>query len=287
MRIKYSFVVVVVICLLACSCRSTKSSSYSFFIAGHVYGKACVDNEGVHPPFKQKFEYLKSREEIEFGVLLGDIVWIPSEKDWDEVDRDIEILGLPVYIACGNHEMKDKELFKDRYGETYYSFLHNDDLFIVLDPNINRWNISNEQLEFLKGILVDNSEKVDNIFVFTHQLLWWDEDNKYSEFTLNSLEGRDENLNFWREVEPLFHSLSNNIVFFAGDIGATERASDFMYDSYDNITFIASGMGEGNGDNFVVVNVDNDKNVSFDVICLDEDDPNCFGKPLDWNIGKE
>ena len=30
------------------------STSYSFFVAGHVYGAPGVNNVGVHPPFKQK-----------------------------------------------------------------------------------------------------------------------------------------------------------------------------------------------------------------------------------------
>jgi len=60
-------------------------------------------------------------------------------------------------------------------------------------------------------------------------------------------------------------------VFCAGDIGATEKASDYMFDQYDNITFIASGMGEGNGDNFVVIKVDSDKKISFELVFLNSD----------------
>ena len=29
---------------------------YSFFIAGHTYGAPGIDNEGVHPPFKNKVD---------------------------------------------------------------------------------------------------------------------------------------------------------------------------------------------------------------------------------------
>ena len=269
------------------SCSSPKDTSYSFFIAGHTYGKPFIENDGFHPPFKSKFDYIQSRTEIEFGVLLGDIVWLPSEKDWDEVDRDIETLGLPIYIAAGNHEMKDADLFEKRYGETYYSFIHKNDLFIVLNPNLDYWNISGNQLNFLKKCVIDNSNNVDNIFVFTHQLLWWDENNKYSEICLNSVEDRDSSMNFWTEVEPIFHNLPNNVVFCAGDIGANKKASDFMYDTYDNITFVASGMGEGPGDNFIIINVDENKNVSFDLICLDEDKLDCFGKLEDWKYTRK
>jgi hypothetical protein len=250
------------------SCATPKPESYSFFIAGHTYGKPFVENDGFHPPFKAKIPYIKSRTEIEFGVLLGDIVWLPSEKDWDEVDSDIAELGIPIYIAAGNHEMKDSALFVKRYGETYFSFKKHGDLFIVLNPNLDHWNISGAQLEFLKKTLIENAAASDNIFVFLHQVLWWDEDNKYGNMKLNSLEDRDENLNFWTEIEPLFHKLENKVVFCAGDIGANSTAIDYMFDQYDNITFIASGMGEGNGDNFVIINVDEKKDISFEKIEL-------------------
>lgn len=52
---------------------------YSFFVAGHVYGSPGVDNAGVHPPFKNQFEYLKNDPTMKFGVFTGDIVPIGTE----------------------------------------------------------------------------------------------------------------------------------------------------------------------------------------------------------------
>ena len=71
---------------------------------------------------------------------------------------------------------------------------------------------------------------------------------------------------------------------FAGDLGAGKWASDVAYDHYGNISLIASGMGEGIGDNFVVANVHQDKSVTFDLICLNEPDMNCLGKLTDYNL---
>ena len=108
--------------------------SYSFFIAGHTYGSPGVDNDGLHPAFKNKFDLIQSDGHIGFGVLTGDIVITGTEQNWNEVDNDIIDLGLPVYFAAGNHDMTDRVLFESRYGQTYYSFVHQSDLFIVLDP---------------------------------------------------------------------------------------------------------------------------------------------------------
>jgi len=259
---------------------------YSFFVAGHTYGKPGVNNIGLHPPFVEKFGYINSRSEIAFGVFTGDIVSPnPTIQDWGEVDDDIETLGLPVYFAVGNHDMENRPVFENRYGDTYYSFIHENDFFIILDPNIDGWNISGEQLSFLENALLVNSGSIDNIYVFFHQLLWREDDNIYSTIKPNSTEGRYPEINFWTEVEPIFNSLSNEVYMFAGDLGAAAWSSDFMYDKYDNITLVASGMGEGPelGDNFVVVNVAEDKSVTYDLVCLNND-LNCLGELEDAQL---
>lgn len=263
----------------------TDYCSYSFFVAGHTYGKPGVNNIGLHPPFKQKFEYIQNRTEIKFGVFTGDIVSPnPVSQDWDEVDVDIDSLGLPIYFAAGNHDMENRPLFESRYGDTYYHFTYQNDLFIVLDPNIDEWNISGAQLEFLENVVDSNYQSVDNIFVFFHQLLWWNNDNIYSELRPNSFAGRADTINFWTDIEPIFNQLPNKVVFFAGDMGAAYWSDDFMYDSYNNIDFVCSGMGENIGDNFIVINVDSSKIFNYDLICLNDSVLNCFGELTDYQI---
>lgn len=255
---------------------------YSFFVAGHTYGKPGKDNVGFHPPFKDKFDYLKNDSTMQLGVLTGDIVLKGTEKNWDEVDADILNLNMPVYFAVGNHDMTDRELFESRYGPTYRSFVHNSDLFIILDPNIDHWNISGEQLDFLKNTLKDKYEKVGSIFVFFHQLLWWSPDNSYKNVKMNSRSGRADTINFWSEVEPLFNTLPNKVYMFAGDVGAFNTGFEYMYHSYKNITLIASGMGSEVRDNIVITDVKNDGSVSFRLIALNGTDMSSLGKLEDY-----
>jgi hypothetical protein len=185
-------------CILLCSflilhftsCKETKEEAYSFFIAGHVYGKAGVNNIGVHPLFKAQFDSIKKQKNIELGVLTGDIVSPnPKVQDWVEVDADLADLGIPVYFAVGNHDMENRPVYEARYGKTYYSFVHQTDLFIVLDPNLDEWNITGDQLDFLKRALKENEKKVHNIYVFFHQVLWIKKGTKYQDIKPNSLAG--------------------------------------------------------------------------------------------------
>lgn len=260
------------------------STVYSFFVAGHTYGKPGVNNIGFHPPFKQKFTYIQSRPEIELGVLTGDIVAAnPVSQDWDEIDAEIDTLGLPVYFAVGNHDMENRPIFESRYGSTYYQFVHQNDLFIVLDPNIDQWNISGYQLIFLRNTIKNYASNCDNIYVFFHEILWRDNDNEFNYISWNSSVGRASAINFWSEVEPLFHKLSNKVVMFAGDLGAS-WSSNVTYDSYDNMTLIASGMGDEDGENFIVVNVKDDKSLTYDLICLSDSNINCLGMLEDYQV---
>lgn len=215
----------------------------------------------------------------------GDIVSDATEKSWENVDGTLDSLGIPVYFSVGNHDMKDRYLYEHRYGRTYYHFLKNNDLFIILDPNLDGWNISGKQLTFLKNTLIKNHESVDNIFVFFHQLLWRENDNIFKHIKPNAFDNRDEVINFWTVVEPLFHELPNEVFMFSGDLGAGDWSDDVMYYQYDNISFIASGMGVGKGDNIIIVNVEPGK-VAYDLICLD-DTLNCMGNLTDYRVKGE
>ena len=278
-----------VLLITACNIQPSQDSdvspiSYSFFIAGHTYGAPGVDNEGVHPPLKNKFDFIKNDQTLEFGVFTGDIVPTGTEQNWNEIDADVNALGLPIHFAVGNHDMTDRDLYESRYGQTYFSFVHQSDLFIVLDPNIDNWNISGDQLQFLQDVLISQSENVNNIFVFFHQLLWWEPDNIYQNIDMNSLAGRDDAINFWSEVEPLFNAISNQTFMFAGDVGAFNTGSEFMFDQYDNITLIASGMGGGVRDNIVVIDVHEDATVSYRLIALNGTEINTLGKLEDYTL---
>lgn len=256
---------------------------YTFFAAGHVYGSPGTDNAGFHPPFREKFDLINQRN-TSIGFLLGDIVNVGTEKNWNEVDSVLQYLNNKTYFAVGNHDMTDRELYEARYGKTYYSFVHEHDLFIVLDPNIDGWNISGDQMGFLIDILDKQSSLARNIFVMFHQLLWIDKNNKYKNVRPNSFEGKDETINFWTEVMPLFEGLDKNVYMFAGDVGAAYWSDDLMYDTFDNITFVATGMGEEIGDNFVFVDIDEIGNVNFELIALIGDDIHAMGELEDYII---
>ena len=257
-----------------------KNISYSFIVAGHTYGKPGVINKGLHPPFIKKIEWIRKNKLIELGFFTGDIVNESNPQSWNYVDENIASLGIPIYFAPGNHDVADKELYTKRYavnGKTYHSFQYKQDLFIVLDPNIDQWNISGDQLDFLKATLSE-ARNVNNIFVFAHQLIWWDNRKEFKGVKPNSLSGRGDRTNFWPEIAILLKKNPQNVYLFTGDVGARKDHVPVYYQS-NNISIIASGMGGGRYDNFVVVNVHNDPSsipVSFELKWLNRNIYNLF-----------
>jgi len=262
-------------CTSTCSkeCIETKSITlsnpveFSFLIAGHTYGSPNNWVEGLYPDFLQKFSFINSYPNIEFGVFTGDI--IPKDEDyrWDFALRDIGMLNFPVYLAPGNHDL-GFNIFYNRFGYFYKSFFQNEDLFILLTPGLHKWNIDGDQLSFLKNTLKYDGPKARNIFIFHHELIWWSPEGIFGGIELNYTPYYPGKTNFWEEVIPLFETLNKPSYFFAGDLGGSKQASPFMYYETNNIHLIASGMGAGIDDNFIIADVHENGLVSFNLCAI-------------------
>jgi hypothetical protein len=184
---------------------------------------------------------------------------------------------MPVYFAVGNHDMENRGLFVSRYGPTYFSFDESGDLFVILDGELDNCSIVGKQMEFLRETI--GSTQADNVFVFAHKVLWVVEGTPYYKALRYEVNVNPENpdgcnlkSNFWTEVVPLLQEAADaQIYVVAGDVGC-EWAMSLFYDEYENIHFIASGMGGSEEENFLVFDV-HGKDVSITAHRLD-------GQPL-------
>jgi len=216
---KYILALFTVIILSSCS-QPDKKIKQSFFVAGHAYGKpAPKGKKELYPPFKEKFQFLNDNQNLHFGFLLGDVVRYPSS--WPNVLKELEELRMPYYVARGNHDGPLDE-FEKMFGKSYKKFVQNNNLFIVLDPNLSEWNISGEQLKFLKETLKKEGQETDHIFIFMHQLIWWSKD-KFSKPKPNWQQNRAENPNYWSTIEPILEDIKVPVYLFAGDVGAFSK----------------------------------------------------------------
>jgi len=229
---------------------SQPETSYSFMVAGHVYGSPINDQIGMHEPFVSEFSFIKELDP-DFVVLTGDVVNHSTTEEWNAVMNELSQLEIDYHIAAGNHDRG--ALFIEIFEEYYYSFLVEDDLFIILSPT--NWNIEGEQKDFLEETLNNFASEVNNVFVFCHELIWWSPDSIFQNVGINYLPHYPGNTNYWSEIDPILRSFNNPIYFFAGDIGAGSLSSPYMYYHYDNLRLIASGMGNGVNDNYLIVEI--------------------------------
>ena len=235
--------------------------NYSFLVAGHAYGNPMDFQYGLHPPFKTMIPQINEYPKLEFGVLTGDVVPKPTEEYWDSAELDMSRFSVPLHIAPGNHDKSP--VFHSRYQD-YYSFNQANDLFLILSPR--NWNIDGEQLELVKSKIDSCKKEVDNIFIFCHELIWWTPENEFKDVEINYRPHYPGTTTYWQDFQPYLDSLEVPVYLFAGDIGASEGVSPFMYEKQDNISYFASGMGSNLNDNVLFVEVSTSGNVEIKMI---------------------
>ena len=245
---------------------SKPEALYSFMVAGHAYGNPTNDPLGMYQPFVSEFPFIKNSLGISFSVLTGVVVYNSTNEEWDVVMSEMNQLELEYHIAAGNHDRS--ALFLELFEEYYYSFLVEDDLFIILSPT--NWNIQGEQKDFLEETLEQFAPEANNIFVFCHELIWWSPDSIFQNVGINFLPHYPGSTNYWAEIDPIFRSIDKPIYLLAGDIGAGFSSSHYMYYNYDNVHLVASGMGKGGDDNYLIVNVF-DGSVKINLMAIEGD----------------
>lgn len=127
----------------------------------------------------------------EFVMSVGDLIEGYTEdvdelnRQWTEFDGFIDSLDVPFFYVPGNHDITNQvmeDLWIEKFGATYYSFVYGDVLFMCLNSEdqrrgAGRGTISDEQFEWAKKVLAEN-EDVRWTLLFMHQPLWHQEDTK-------------------------------------------------------------------------------------------------------------
>lgn len=252
---------------------------YSFFAAGHTYGSPMNPQFGLYDPFVDYIPTINNYPNMTYGVFTGDVVVTSTIAYWDSAIVDMNKLNMPTYIAAGNHDIGPN--FTSKFGDYYFSFKHDSDLFIVLTPGLDSWNIMGSQLDFLTSTLDSNYSTVDNIFIFMHQLIWWSPVNEYQYVDINFEPQYPGWTNYETVVKPLLLSYPNEFTIYAGDLGSNDNVSPFMYHSFDNITLIGSGMGGGIRDNIIITDVYEDS-IHHNLVAINGNDPDALGKLTDY-----
>jgi len=101
-----------------------------------------------------------------------------ARERWRKLSETTQGRLMPFFYVGGNNDLRTatmEEVWQELFGPTYYHFLYENVLFIVLNsedpPGSPPGSMSEAQLAWLQGILAEN-EDVRWTFLFVHKPLW-------------------------------------------------------------------------------------------------------------------
>ncbi len=133
---------------------------------------------GVLPDAFKKLNWLQP----EFVMSVGDLIQGYTEDraelkvEWDEFEGFVSKLQMPFFYVAGNHDYTNPvmgEVWKERFGPSYYHFIYRDVLFIQLNSNDagRPHHMTQEQVDWFAGVLAKHPNPRWTL-VFTHTPLW-------------------------------------------------------------------------------------------------------------------
>ena len=167
--------------------------------------------------FQKALNYLNNDEDVAFTCICGDLTDDGSVTQLQQYKNAVDAYAgnTPVYAIAGNHEATTEHNTTARIQPytgkpLYYSFSHNDDVFIMVGEY--RWNASylfeTGELQWLYETLEANRNK--RCFVFFHVFPWGDSGNANGLYVNDLFSGTQGNV---------FKSLMahyKNVVLFHG-----------------------------------------------------------------------
>jgi calcineurin-like phosphoesterase family protein len=206
-----------------------------------------------------------------FIMHLGDMVnpvpalptYLQSAQNFHEIAGNLK---APLHLLAGNHDVGDKPvswmpagqvddatlaLYQSAFGAHYYSFGHNDILFVVINASIINSGLTAEQEQktWLEDLFDSNVGR--RCFVFIHYPLFITREDEPGSYDNIDEPGRSWLLNLLRKFKPeaLFSAHVHN--FWYNVVGETEiytlPSTCFVRHDYSEMYRI--GPGDQNGRN--------------------------------------
>jgi hypothetical protein len=135
-------------------------------------------------------EFVLSTGDLIDGYTTDPQVW---NAQWEEFERGVNNLQMPFYYVPGNHDISSPallEVWKQRRGSPWWSFVHKDVLFISLHTeDLPGGGIGEEQIAWAQRTLAEHAG-VRWTMLFFHRPLWRDQNQAGFEKIGEALKGR-------------------------------------------------------------------------------------------------
>lgn len=241
------------------------TGNYSFVVGGHFYGNSAA-NSGY--PASSLLGGLDRIKDFDPDMLFvtGDL-FLNVKHDSANYRRALfDRLPSPIYNAVGNHDLDGD--FYENFEPTFQYFFIGNDLFVVLNTELDNGSIEGEQYEMLSRALIEAEERdAHNIFIFSHRPIWAIGHEDIDGLLKNNTRSLTGN-NFNDDVLPLLIETqeSAKVYWFSGSMGGQAPAS-FLYHEEDKIHLIITAIRDTRRDAVLGVTVNSGK-AQFSIIPL-------------------
>lgn len=133
--------------------------------------------QGIFPKAVQKINLVQP----DFVMSVGDLIEGYTQDTaqiyrwWNQFDGWLDELESPFFYVGGNHDLSNPlltEIWEERFGRTYYHFVHRNVLFLCLNAEDGKAStIGQKQVDYVRKTLADHAE-VDWTLIFLHKPLW-------------------------------------------------------------------------------------------------------------------
>jgi hypothetical protein len=278
------------------------SYPYSFAVVGHIRGP---EDGRLHYLLDDLLAELE-REDPEFMVLTGDLIWGDVNSDttdpdrirdqWQDLDSALARLDIPIYRVPGNHDITDvpsRRVYEERYGAASRMVNVGPARLLLYGSGFIPEADDTRKHVFIRGVQPESAQVAwiseqlreadergaGQTFLFMHHLLWWAEPDA----------------SWWQEVHPALVDHGVRAVF-SGDWGPMK----FSHLRRDGIDYYQSSIAPepapevldhlrghewnrllaGQFDNFLMVRVAGPDSVSVEVRTLGETASEAFTPDL-------
>ena len=151
---------------------------------------------GVFPKAMEKVNLLQPEIVVSVGDLIEGYTTDAAiiEREWDEFDGFLKPLEMPFFYLPGNHDYTNEvmaEIWKERLGPSYYSFVYRDVLFLCLNTmEAGHPSLGQEQVEWAKETLRKHPDPRWTIVLLHHPLWVSGDDGGWAEIS-EALRGRE------------------------------------------------------------------------------------------------
>jgi len=183
----------------------------------------------------------------EFVMSVGDFIQgntadrAQLEREWEEFDEELNPLKVPFFFVPGNHDVNNRvmrEVWVERYGVPFYSFVYKEVLFLALDTTGEMGHtVSDHQVETMRKALEKHS-KARWTFVFMHHPLWLYEHPGGFAKIEKLLQGRKYTVIAGHTHHYLHERRNNTNYYILGTTGGGSLLRGVRFGEFDHVSLI-------------------------------------------------